>query len=57
MDLVLGHKFDDPVLDLVMEKALVTGSSTHVLVDPVSKKTVRISPEWREKFRLLEPRH
>lgn len=56
VDLVIGHNFDDPVMDLVQEKALVTGSSTHVLVDPVSRRTVRISAEWREKFKCLLPR-
>ena len=57
MDLVMGHRCDDPLLDLVQEKALVTGSSVHVLVDPVSKKSVRISDVWRDKLQSLKPRH
>ena len=57
MDLVMGHSCDDPLLDQVHEKALVTGSSVHVLVDPVSRKSVRISDVWRDKLESLKPRH
>ena len=57
MDLVMGHRCDDPLLDQVQEKALVTGSSVHVMVDPVSSKSVRISDAWRDKLEALQPRH
>ena len=57
LDLVMGHSRDDPLLDILQDKALVTGSSVHVLVDPVSRKSVRISDEWREKLEYLKPRH
>ena len=55
MDLVKGHKYDDPVMDMVEEKALVTGNSVHVIVDPLTSKTVRISQEWRDKLACLKP--
>ena len=53
----MGHSSDDPLLDILQDKALVLGSSVHVLVDPVTRKSVRISDEWRDKLEYLKPRH
>ena len=57
LDLVMGHSSDDPLLDILQDKALVIGSSVHVLVDPVTRKSVRISDDWRDKLEYLKPRH
>ena len=55
VDLVYGHEWSDPVLDMVGEGALVTGHSVHVLVNPATSQKVEISDEWRTKLRPLTP--
>jgi len=47
-DMIQGHQAKDPVLTRVHHTALVTGDSTHVFVDPDSKKASPISRDWRE---------
>ena len=55
VDLVHGHQWDDPQVDMVEKAARVTGHSVHVLVNPVTKEKVEISEEWRDKLRPLAP--
>ena len=55
VDLVHGHQWGDPQVDMVEEAARVTGHSVHVLVNPVTKEKVEISEEWRDKLRPLAP--
>ena len=55
VDLVYGHEWSDPVLDMVEEGALVTGHSVHVLVNPKTSQKVEVSDEWRTKLRPLFP--
>ena len=55
VDLMYGHEWSDPLLDMVGERALVTGHSVHVLVNPVTNEKVEISDEWRTKLRPLTP--
>ena len=55
VDLMYGHEWSDPLLDMVGERALVTGHSVHVLVNPVTSEKVEISDEWRTKLKPLTP--
>ena len=55
VDLMYGHEWSNPLLDMVGEEALVTGHSVHVLVNPVNSQKVEISEEWRTKLRPLTP--
>jgi len=55
VDLMYGHEWSDPLLDMVGERALVTGHSVHVLVNPATGQKVEISEEWRSKLRPLTP--
>ena len=55
VDLMYGHEWSDPLLDMVGESALVTGHSVHVLVNPATSQKVEISEEWRSKLRPLTP--
>ena len=55
VDLVYGHEWSDPVLDMVGEGALVTGHSVHVLMNPATSQKVEISDEWRTKLQPLTP--
>jgi len=54
-DLVRGHTSQDPVLDAASPTAIVTGEYLHCFVDPITKKSVPISLEWRERLSALSP--
>ena len=52
-DLVCGHMFHDPVLDMVEQKALVMGEYIHVFVDPKTKRSTPLPMEWRNGLEKL----
>jgi len=52
-DMVRGHSYTDPVMDMVEEKALVEGEYVHVFVDPRTEKSTPISQEWRDGLAKL----
>jgi len=52
-DMVRGHTCTDPVMDMVVDKALVEGEYVHVFVDPETEQSTPISPEWRDGLAKL----
>ena len=55
LDLVRGHTCQDPVLEAASPTAIVTGEYLHCFVDPITKKSVPISLEWRKLLSALSP--
>jgi len=53
VDMVRGHTFTDPVMDMVEDNALVEGEYVHVFVDPKTEKSTPISQQWREGLAKL----